>query len=195
MASYQSPVTSNRIKGNIKQSSVGAKGGLFRPRLYTSHPAITSLLFAILLLFVQTVAAQDPSTVTADDVNAVARDMYCPVCENIPLDVCPTVACQQWRDEIRTQLQEGQTPEQIRASFVARYGDRVVGTPEDPTLRALSLVTPWVVAVAALVVAVMTVVRWRRNRPGARAAAADAGEALTDDAYRARLERDLLARR
>ncbi len=195
MASHPSPVTRYPLKRHTKQSNISAKGGLFRPRRYTGHPAIVSVLFMILLLLAQTVAAQDPSTVTADDVNAVARDMYCPVCENIPLDVCPTVACQQWRDEIRTQLQEGQTPEQIKASFVARYGDRVVGTPEDPTLRALSLVTPWVVAVAALVVAVMTVVRWRRNRPGVRAAAAEAGESLTDDAYRARLERDLLARR
>ena len=44
--------------------------------------------------------AQAP-TPSADDVNRVARQLYCPVCQNIPLDVCPTDACAKWRDTIR----------------------------------------------------------------------------------------------
>lgn len=161
---------------------------------------IARFVLALMLIFVMQVAAaqENPpvSPVTADDVNAVARDMYCPVCENIPLDVCPTAACQQWREEIRAQLASGQTPEQIKTSFVARYGDRVVGTPEDPTLRALSLVTPWLVGVIALFIAAVIIVRWRRNRV-VPAAATPIGTpaSMTDDDYRARLEQDLLARR
>jgi cytochrome c-type biogenesis protein CcmH len=163
------------------------------------RPAVTLLLMLFTLWLAQVATAQDnppANLVTADEVNAVARDMYCPVCENIPLDVCPTAACQQWREEIRTQLEEGQTPDQIKTSFVARYGDRVVGTPQDPTLRALSLVTPWLVAVIAILVAITTVVRWRRNRPAASAASlVGTSASMTDDDYRARLEQDLLARR
>ncbi len=143
--------------------------------------------------------AQDatPSTpVTADDINAVAKEMYCPVCENIPLDVCPTDACQQWREEIGVQLEAGKTPAEIKSSFVARYGDRVVGTPEDPTLRALSLVIPPVIAVIALLVAAWVVVRWRRNRRMTGQLVTPAGtSAIADDDYRARLEQDLLSRR
>ena len=41
------------------------------------------------------------------EVNAIASQLYCPVCESTPLDVCPTEACRQWRDVIRTMLTEG----------------------------------------------------------------------------------------
>ena len=34
-----------------------------------------------------------PIPVTDDQVNAIAHDLYCPVCENTPLDVCGTQAC------------------------------------------------------------------------------------------------------
>ena len=150
-------------------------------------------------MFVLPTAAQDATPakpVTADDINAVAKQMYCPVCENIPLDVCPTDACIQWRQEIGVQLSEGKTPDEIKSNFVARYGDRVVGTPEDPTLRALSLITPWIVAVIALIIATLIVFRWRRNRQITPKLATSEGIILSsEDQYRARLEQDLLSRR
>jgi cytochrome c-type biogenesis protein CcmH len=66
-------------------------------------------LLLLFLLVVSTASAQDGPT--QDEVNAVARKLFCPVCENTPLDVCPTEACQQWRDVIRTKLMEGQSEE------------------------------------------------------------------------------------
>ncbi len=158
------------------------------------------LIRAALLILILTAAAglagaQDTTrrTVTADEVNAIAKQMYCPVCENIPLDVCGTAACAQWRDEIRIQLESGSTPDEIIRDFVARYGDRVVGTPQDPTLRALSLVTPWIAAGLVVALALYLLLRWWRQRP-ALATAAGATQPADDD-YRARLERDLQARR
>lgn len=153
------------------------------------------LLLLGLLWGVLPSAAQEPAAITADEVNAIARQLYCPVCENVPLDVCPTAACDQWRSEIRTQLAEGRTTDQIIDDFIARYGDRVVGTPQDPLLRALSLVTPWLIGL--LLAAVMGAVlwRWRRSRVLAGTASAPSANALSDGDYRARLERDLQARR
>jgi cytochrome c-type biogenesis protein CcmH len=133
-------------------------------------------------------------TVSDDDVNTIAERLYCPVCENIPLDVCGTQACSDWRAEIRTQLEEGQTAQQIIDNFVARYGERVIGTPQDPTLRALSLVTPWVVGLLALVVAGLTFLRWR-SKQMTLVSENTPKVALTDEEYRARVERDLLERR
>jgi cytochrome c-type biogenesis protein CcmH len=167
--------------------------------LRTSHSVLSTrysvlVTILLLLLFALPVAAQE--AVTDDDVNAIARRMYCPVCENIPLDVCPTVACEQWRQEIRDQLQQGQTPDQVVANFVARYGDRVVGTPQDPTLRALSLATPWLIAALALVIGATIFVRWSRMRTLAVSGSVlSRPGALTDEEYRARLETDLRARR
>ena len=76
----------------------------------------------------QTVSAQD-STPTDDDVNAIAKQLYCPVCENTPLDVCPTEACRQWRELIRQMLAEGKTEQEIKDYFVANYGARVLSEP------------------------------------------------------------------
>lgn len=145
-------------------------------------------------------AAQEsvPSgNISADEVNAVARQLYCPVCENIPLDVCGTAACAQWRDEIRIQLEEGRTPQQVIDDFVLRFGERVVGTPQDPLLRALSLVTPWVIGAIAVLVAVVLLSRWskgRRARP-VTATPASPQAPLPEGDYRARLESDLEKRR
>ena len=102
-------------------------------------------IFCILALLVciSAVVAQPRTTVTDDDVNAVAKELYCPVCENITLDTCGTAACADWRYEIRLQLEAGMNSDEIKADFVRRFGDRVVGTPYDPILRALSLVTPF----------------------------------------------------
>jgi cytochrome c-type biogenesis protein CcmH len=70
-----------------------------------------------------------PAVVTDDAVNAIAKGLYCPVCENIPLDVCPTQACAEWRALIREKLSEGWSETRIKDFFVAQYGDRVLATP------------------------------------------------------------------
>ena len=103
------------------------------------------LLFAAILA-VFPVAAQEP--VTDDEVNAVARDLYCPVCENTPLDVCPTQACQDWRDEIRMQLAEGKSEREIEQYFVQRYGPRVLAEPPREGFNQIV----WLLPIAGVVV-------------------------------------------
>src|SRR5512145_1029488 len=89
-----------------------------------------SLLLTVLLvaIAVAPVSAQGP-TPTDDEVNRIAKQLYCPVCESTPLDVCPTEACRQWRDLIRTMLAEGKSEEEIKQYFVAQYGIRVLAEP------------------------------------------------------------------
>jgi len=72
--------------------------------------------------------AQDP-TPSDDQVNAIASQLYCPVCENTPLDVCPTEALRQWRALIRQMISEGKTEDEIKQYFVENYGARVLGAP------------------------------------------------------------------
>lgn len=124
---------------------------------------IGGLLAALVLLAALPLLAQDSATrvVTDDEVNAIASKLYCPVCENIPLDACGTAACADWRYEIRLQLEAGKTEQEIIDDFVLRFGDRVVGTPQDPTLRALSLVTPYVAIGVGLIAVVVFLVRRR----------------------------------
>ena len=92
---------------------------------------------------VSTAAAQTPNpNPSPDEVNAVARQLYCPVRENIPLDVCPTQACAQWRDLIRQKLAQGWTDQQIKDYFVNQYGDRVLAEPPRTGLNWLVYVLP-----------------------------------------------------
>jgi cytochrome c-type biogenesis protein CcmH/NrfF len=150
-------------------------------------------LILLLFLFALPVFAQeamDDGVVTADEVNAVSQRLYCPVCPNERLDACQTQACASWRDDIRRQLEEGLTEEQIVADFVARYGERAAGTPLDPTLRGLSLYTPYVAAALALVLGIITFLRWRR-RPASAPAGSSTTTTAQDDSYRSILEQDL----
>lgn len=99
-------------------------------RLNRAKIAAAGLLAAaLLLLFAGGARAQDPQPPSDDQVNAVARELYCPVCENIPLDVCQTQACAQWRDLIRLKLSQGWSPDEIRNYFAEQYGDRVLAAP------------------------------------------------------------------
>jgi cytochrome c-type biogenesis protein CcmH len=95
-----------------------------------SRIAFYGSLLALFLvnLWTTPVSAQGP-TPTDDEVNRIAKQMYCPVCENTPLDACPTEACRQWRDLIRTMLAEGKSEEEIKQYFVAQYGIRVLAEP------------------------------------------------------------------
>jgi cytochrome c-type biogenesis protein CcmH len=148
-----------------------------------------ALLWAILLAVLPVAAQEATQPVTFDQVNVIANKLYCPVCPNETLDACQTQACVQWRDQIREGLEAGQSEQQIIDGFVQRYGDRVLGTPQDPALRALSLVTPFLIAGLALVVGVFTFLRWR-GRPTSQTAAAS-GVTSGGDAYRDQLEQDL----
>jgi len=150
-------------------------------------------LALLIMLGVRGVAAQTP--VPSDDaVNAVARELYCPVCENIPLDVCPTTACAQWRELIRQKLAQGQTKEQIKQYFVAQYGDRVLAEPPQTGLNWLVYGLPPVI----FLVGVFLVYRGMRGahafqgrRPKPAAAAQPEPPA---DPYLAQVEEELRKR-
>ncbi len=151
--------------------------------------AILALLAAILFAALPLAAQEATQPVTFDQVNKIARELYCPVCPGETLDVCQTQACAQWRDEIRNQLVEGQSEQQVIDSFVRRYGDRVLGAPQDPALRLLSLIAPFLIAALALIVGVYTFMRWRGRPRSTLEPPAEPTPA--SGAYRDQLEKDL----
>lgn len=147
-----------------------------------------------LMVCIGAVSAQPRTTVTDDDVNAVAKELYCPVCENITLDTCGTAACADWRYEIRLQLEAGMSTEEIKTDFVRRFGERVVGTPYDPILRALSLVTPFALIVLGAYV-FFRVTRTSQGQPAVhrldRLSADRPAEPRSVESLRAQIERDI----
>ncbi len=124
------------------------------------------------------------------EVIAVAERMYCPVCENIPLDECQTTACLEWKDEIAAQLAAGRTPQDVIDSFVARFGDHVVGVPQDPLIRALTFVLPALATLLALGAGLLTFRRFADSKKLSLERETVSGE-LSDASYRERLESDV----
>src|SRR5512142_2007406 len=94
---------------------------------FTTYKLPLAILLAVTLTitFAIIASAQAP-TPSDDDVNRIARQLYCPVCENTPLDVCPTEACRQWRELIRSMLADGKSETEIKQYFVDHYGARVL---------------------------------------------------------------------
>lgn len=150
-------------------------------------------LLLLLLLAAAPVAAQENSQpVTDDQVNAVAKELYCPVCENIPLDACGTAACQQWRDLIREKLGQGWSDEQIKVYFAEQYGDRALAEPPRRGLNWLVYLVPPLAFVLGVFILVKAFNSWKAAGP---AAASNVVEPEPDqppeDEYISRLEEEL----
>ena len=135
-----------REKGGFKTTRPTPRAAMGKVA-FLPFPFLPFSLFAFFLLFVALLlspawttpaAAQEPpvNEPTADEVNRIAKQLYCPVCPNTPLDVCETKACEDWRALIRDKLAAGESEAAIIDYFVAQYGTRVLAAPprRGPTL-------------------------------------------------------------
>lgn len=151
-----------------------------------------SALLLLALLLAAPARAQETTPVVPDDqVNAIAKDMYCPVCENVPLDVCPTQACAQWRELIRQRLAEGWTEQQIKDYFVQQYGARVLAEPPPEGLNWLVYIIPPISVLVGALLVFRVMKAWKTA--ASHAAQPDLPPTLDDD-YVHRLEEELKLR-
>ncbi len=148
------------------------------------------ILFCLVGIFSGVAQAQQqpPDFPTDDQVNAIAKQLYCPVCENVPLDVCPTQACEQWRATIREKLRQGWSEEQIKAYFVEQYGDRVLAAPPARGLNWLVYLLPPLAILAGAFVLFRALRTWQQSAPPI---ATELPTDLSSDEYVARLEEEL----
>ncbi|HTX79961.1 MAG TPA: cytochrome c-type biogenesis protein CcmH [Longilinea sp.] len=115
---------------------------------HLSRFTFASMLAMIALLAgVGRAAAQQP-TPSDNDVNQVASQIYCPLCQNVRLDVCPTAACAQMRELIREKLAAGWSTKQIEDYFVQQYGPAVLAEPPAEGWNLLVYIVPLVALVA-----------------------------------------------
>lgn len=156
-------------------------------------PAIkNSFVFASLLLVLAITASialaqyeDPPPTPHPDEVNAIAENLYCPVCENIPLDVCGTAACAQWRQQISDLLTQGYSEQQIYDYFALQYGDAVLAAPPARGINWIIYVLPLVVILIA------SMLLWRSMRISRMTVLMNKSEGTIGNEYIAQLEEDL----
>ena len=149
-------------------------------------------IFLLSILFTGAAFAQDNQP-TDDEVNAVAHQLYCPVCQNTPLDVCPTEACRDWREQIRGMLAEGKTEDEILQYFVDQFGDRVLSAPPVTTkFNYIIYIVPPLIILAGAIILFRSLKEWTTPKD----AATDLGEegsepASQKDDYVARFEEEV----
>lgn len=158
---------------------------------------IALTLFALLTLLLLAGAASAQQPVSDDEVNLVAKKLYCPVCENTPLDVCPTQACKDWREMIRRQLSDGWSEEQVLDYFEAKFGPQVLAQPPARGFTTLVWVLP-ALALAGGGVFLWRLLRdWQQRRTPSESTASGttgAGSAEIAPELLARIEREVSSR-
>ena len=102
--------------------------------------------------------------VSDDEVNRIAKGLYCPICQNVPLEVCETAACARWREQVRDLIAQGYNESQIRQYFIEHFGPQTVGTPTNPVAQFLTVVLPFLLIGAMGVLIAVNLLMWRRRR-------------------------------
>jgi cytochrome c-type biogenesis protein CcmH len=92
------------------------------------------LLLAVLLAGPSPAAGQGvPGDAAIEaEVRRLATELRCPRCQGVSIAESPDDLSRQMKAVIRQQLEEGRTPDEVRAYFVSRYGEWVLLKP-DPT--------------------------------------------------------------
>jgi cytochrome c-type biogenesis protein CcmH len=116
----------------------------------------------------------------AEQARLIAAELRCPDCQALSVAESQTAAAAAIRGQIADQLAAGQTPAQIRAYFVARYGDWILLAPSSPLA--------WWIPPLAVVLGIGAFAWWlgrRRSMPvAAPAASGDARERIRDEIER-----------
>lgn len=129
--------------------------------------------------------------VTANDINTVARELWCPLCSGVRLDACELKACAQMKDMIGEKLAEGEDVTSIKNYFVSQYGPQVLG---EPPLEGFNWLA-WILPVLALLAGGVFV--WTRLRSSTRQAhnvqggTAEPPTPAAGDAYSRKLDEEL----
>jgi cytochrome c-type biogenesis protein CcmH len=149
-----------------------------------------AVIFIFSLPAVHSVQAQQP-TPSEDQVNALAKEMYCPVCENTPLDVCPTKACAQWRDLIRQKMELGWSNKQIKDYFAEQYGEQVLSEPPISGQNRWIYFAPPLFLLLASIVLFRVLKSSRKLHKSVEAQGEKPAESSAEDPYLARAEEEL----
>ena len=129
-------------------------------------------------------AAPPGRTVTEDQVREVAANLRCVVCQSLSVADSPSETANQMRAIVRERLVAGETPEQVTAYFVEKYGTWILLAPPRHGFNLLVWVVPFAGLALGLVLAGLAMRRWSRRSAAMPSAA-------VDDATRERIRREM----
>ena len=100
---------------------------------------------------------------TDRQVDEVAAQLRCVVCQNLSVADSPSDMAKQMRDLVRERLAAGETPEQVKAYFVERYGEWVLLSPPARGFSLLAWVAPLGALGGGAVLALVVLYRWTKR--------------------------------
>ncbi len=128
--------------------------------------------------------ASAAARVDEQTVHDVASELRCVVCQSLSVADSPSETANQMRGIIRERLAAGESPEQVRAYFVEKYGDWILLSPPKSGFTLLVWVLPYVGLGIGLVLITVLIRRWSR-------APHPAVPAQIDPAVRERIRREM----
>lgn len=137
-----------------------------------AHRACLALLltFAPLAVSAQPVPtpnAQRPTPALPDSLldartREVAQGLRCPVCQGESIDASPAELAVELKSLVREQLAAGRTPDEVRAYFVARYGEWILLKPKAGGANAMVYLLPPLLLLAGAALIFVLLRRWTR---------------------------------
>ena len=128
-------------------------------------------LAAGLATLVMVAVSGHPPASQAQQVQQIAAGLHCPICKDLSVADSPAPLAQQMRQEIAQKLRAGKSADQIRAGFVAAYGDSVLMSPPRQGVAGAVYYLPVLILAAGLITAFTLLRRWLRaprpDPPGA----------------------------
>jgi cytochrome c-type biogenesis protein CcmH len=117
--------------------------------------------------------ADTPRVQTTNDsvlearTSAVAAQLRCPVCQGLSLQDSPSELAQSMRAVVRDQLAHGQTPDEVKAYFVSKYGEWILLAPEPSGFNLVAYAVPFFVVLGGGAVIFLAVRRWTSREEAA----------------------------
>lgn len=143
------------VAGALKRARVGIPGLL----------VMIALALGIATLAIVALRGHPPAS-RAQQVQHIAAGLHCPICKDLSVADSPAPLAQQMREEIAQKLSAGKSADQIRASFVAAYGDSVLMSPPRQGVAGVAYYLPLIVLASGLIAAFTLLRRWlRRPQP------------------------------
>lgn len=114
------------------------------------------------------------SAAEVDQLSAeVAAQLRCPVCRNQSVLESSSGLAREMQSVIRDRLASGETPEEVKAYFVGRYGDWILLKPEPKGINLLVYLLPAAALLFGGVLLYYRIRRWTRaTAPGPEASLA-----------------------
>ena len=148
-----------------------------------AFPIALGALFALAGVIAVLVLRPGVAPSESQVAHQIAADLRCPDCQGLSVADSSSASALQIRRQIDAQLTAGRLPDQVKQSFVDRYGQWILLSPTAP----IAWLIPLVVFLGAIAGLVAWVVRARRQeRPGSLPAVSE------KDRARAREEAEAL---